>query len=201
MCKRQYHSLRGRRRVGADGSMFPVLGRGRYVSVYRHGSFLDMRDERTGDEIRLVPYQPNHGVMVECWRDGRMCWRTHCSLDDFRRMGFGEMASVPSGATMRNATSTGRVSDVADFLEAHGDMRVEPHEFKPLRRFRNNGRCSTCLLHEIDHGQPLPSWPLARPGSDGRPPLPFTRHFPLRSWLADDQNDRDHERARPGEQR
>jgi hypothetical protein len=76
------------RRYGRD-SMLPKFGRGEYVSVYRRGPFLDMHDERSGDVVRLVPYQPNHGVMIELWRDGRMLWRSHCDMRQFEAMGFG----------------------------------------------------------------------------------------------------------------
>jgi len=45
--------------------MFPNLGKGKYVSVFRKGDFLDIIDESSKDFIRLIPYQPNHGIMVE----------------------------------------------------------------------------------------------------------------------------------------
>jgi hypothetical protein len=61
-----------------ERSMFPVVGKGRYVSVYRRwGGLIDVVDERDGAFIRLVPYQPNHGVMVEFWRNGVIEWRQH----------------------------------------------------------------------------------------------------------------------------
>jgi hypothetical protein len=94
--KRWYYSLRHGLPVGGCGSMLPQLGRGEFVSVRQHGPYLDMRDERTGDLIRLVPYQPNHGVMIELWVDGRMRWRSHCDMDQFKAMGFGEAQSVAS---------------------------------------------------------------------------------------------------------
>jgi hypothetical protein len=83
--RRRWHS-----RHGIPASMLPILGKGQFVSVERHGAYLDLTDERTGDVIRLFPYQPNHGVEVEKWRDGRMLWRTHCDFTMFERMGFGE---------------------------------------------------------------------------------------------------------------
>jgi hypothetical protein len=90
----------------ATRGMLPHLGDGRYVSVRQRGPFLEMRDERTGDTIRLVPYQPNHGVMVEMWRaDGMMAWRGHCDYDAFRRMGIGESQAV--GRTSLDSTASG----------------------------------------------------------------------------------------------
>lgn len=69
--------------------MLPKLGKGEFVSVIQRGPFLDMQDERTGDVIRLVPYQPNHGVMVEFWQDGTLRWRSHFDLEQFKGVGFG----------------------------------------------------------------------------------------------------------------
>lgn len=75
--------------AGPPNTMRAQFGKGKYVSVLRRGAYLDIRDERTGEMIRLVPYQPNHGVMVEYWAaPGRMEWRTHCDLNAFRSMGF-----------------------------------------------------------------------------------------------------------------
>ena len=63
--------------------MMAKFGKGKYVSVFRRGAYIDIRDEATGELIRLIPYQPNHGVMVEFWpTPERSGWRTHC---DFRR--------------------------------------------------------------------------------------------------------------------
>jgi hypothetical protein len=78
------------RRFGLSVTMLPILRKGRFVSVEQHGPFLDLRDEESGDVIRLIPYQPNHGVMVEKWVDGRMAWRSHCDMKAFSEMGFGE---------------------------------------------------------------------------------------------------------------
>ncbi len=68
--------------------MLPQFGDGKFVSVHQRGPFLEMRDERTGELIRLVPCEPNHGVMVEMWRGGSVAWRSHCDFNAFRRMGF-----------------------------------------------------------------------------------------------------------------
>lgn len=82
------------------GSMLPQLGRGKYVSVLRRGSYIDLVPEQPdyfaggftfplGSFIRLVPYQENHGLMVEYWDSpSRLAWRSHCTLGAFRRMGF-----------------------------------------------------------------------------------------------------------------
>ena len=86
--KRFYYRRRHGVRIALDGSMMPQLGRGKYVSVRRRGAFLDITDERTGEMIRLIPYQPNHGVMVEYHpQPGKRGWRTHCDFRAFRDMG------------------------------------------------------------------------------------------------------------------
>ncbi len=65
--------------------MLPVFGRGKYVSVLRHGSYVDIIShvDYPGvprGMIRLVPVQFNHGVMVEYWTpDGKLQGRHHLS--------------------------------------------------------------------------------------------------------------------------
>jgi len=51
--------------IDIDSSMFAKLGKGKFVSVFRKGDYLDIVDESSKDFVRLIPYQPNHGVMVE----------------------------------------------------------------------------------------------------------------------------------------
>jgi hypothetical protein len=76
-------------RVGFDGSMLPILGHGRFFSLHKRGEYLDIVSEHGEGMIRLVPYQPNHGVMVEFWpTPERLAWRTHCDFDWFQAMGF-----------------------------------------------------------------------------------------------------------------
>lgn len=95
---RRYYALRGRRPVnGTVGGMAPKFGRGKFVDVLKRGPFLEItRHHRalapdiTPQTIRLVPYAPNHGVMVELWEGGRCRSRTHCDFDAFKAMGFGE---------------------------------------------------------------------------------------------------------------
>jgi hypothetical protein len=59
------------------------------------------------------------------------------------------------------------------------ETRVGPHGFERLRRFRNKGRCRTCLLHERYHGDGhLPNWPLSRAVGDRSLSLPWHDHFP-----------------------
>ena len=59
-------------KIGLDYSMLPCLGKGKYVSIYQKGAYTDIVSESTKDFIRLIPYQPNHGLMVEKWESGKL---------------------------------------------------------------------------------------------------------------------------------
>lgn len=55
-----------------NNSTFPKLGKGQFVSVYSKGSIIQIIDEKgDNDEVRLIPLQYNHGVLVEIWRHGK----------------------------------------------------------------------------------------------------------------------------------
>lgn len=41
---------------------------------------------------------------------------------------------------------------------------VAPHEFRPLKRWRNRGRCAGCKVHQANH--PTIGWMPARPIGD-----------------------------------
>jgi hypothetical protein len=87
--KRASHRLR----YGVDvpPSMLAQLGRGKFVDVVQRGPYTEITEHRTGDMIRMIPFQPNHGFMVELHTaDGRVPWRTHLSFDALRKMGIGE---------------------------------------------------------------------------------------------------------------
>lgn len=65
-----------------DGTMIPNTGKGKFVSVYTKGQIIQIIDERNeNDEIRIIPYQPNHGVMVEKIRDGKVRGRCHLDIE------------------------------------------------------------------------------------------------------------------------
>jgi hypothetical protein len=74
---------------GYDG-MLAEFGRGEFVSVLRRGPYIDIvSHENPPGTIRLIPYQPNHGVMVEARdEDGKIFWRTHMDYRDFQEHGF-----------------------------------------------------------------------------------------------------------------
>ena len=85
--------------IGLNGSMLPDLGTGSYVDVLRRGDCIEIRDHCDKNKpftIRLIPYAPNHGVMVEyVHADGRVGWRTHCDARKFCEIGMGGQESPP----------------------------------------------------------------------------------------------------------
>jgi hypothetical protein len=76
--------------IGDHGSMLPSLGKGKYVDVLRRGNCIEIRDHSSTPTftIRLIPYQPNHGVMVEyVSSNGKVGWRSYCDAQMFCKMG------------------------------------------------------------------------------------------------------------------
>lgn len=77
--------------IGSQGSMLPSLGKGKYVDVLRRGQCIEIRDHSNESDkfiIRLIPYRPNHGVMVEYVnKRGEIGWRVVCDSRQFLKMG------------------------------------------------------------------------------------------------------------------
>ena len=72
--------------MGMHGTLLPSTGKGRYVSVFVKGKIIQIVDERgENDEIRIIPCQYNHGVMVEQWRDNRLYCRNHLSIKQLNK--------------------------------------------------------------------------------------------------------------------
>lgn len=65
---------------GMNGTMLPKLGKGKFVSVYRKKDIILIKDEKSSDEIRIIPYQPNHGIMVEFFKNGIMNGRKSLNI-------------------------------------------------------------------------------------------------------------------------
>ena len=55
------------------------------------------------------------------------------------------------------------------------DVQGGPHEFSPLKRFRNRGRCRHCFMPESFH--PINGWTPARALGDKRMPLHPAKAF------------------------
>lgn len=72
-------------RLGGNGTMMPATGKGKYVSVYSKGCITQIVNEEKEEEIRIVPCQYNHGVMVEYWEERTMRWRQHLGLDQLKK--------------------------------------------------------------------------------------------------------------------
>jgi len=81
---RLYYKLRWGWTMGLDSTLIPSTGKGKYVSVYLKGKVIQIIDEEGRyDEIRLVPYQYNHGIMVERWKNGKLFSRNHMDIEQF----------------------------------------------------------------------------------------------------------------------
>lgn len=77
--------------VAVPPSIMARTGRGKYVDVIRRGPYVEITEHASGEMIRMIPYQDNHGYMVELHTpDGQMPWRTHFDFGKLRKMGFGE---------------------------------------------------------------------------------------------------------------
>lgn len=80
--------------VHTPPSMLAKTGRGKFVDVIQYGPYFELTEHSSGEMIRVIPYQPNHGFMVELHRDGpdgeHVAWRTHLDFKALRGMGIGE---------------------------------------------------------------------------------------------------------------
>ena len=75
---------------GLNGTLIPSTGKGQYVSVYTKGQIIQIKHESgyhdlDYDEIRIIPYQPNHGIMVERLKNGIMKDRMHLDITQFNK--------------------------------------------------------------------------------------------------------------------
>ena len=89
--KRWYYSkVHGFNMNGYNGTMIPTTGKGKFVSVYSKGKIIQIKHESgyehlEYDEIRIIPCKENHGVMVERFKNGKMCERNHMDLNQFNK--------------------------------------------------------------------------------------------------------------------
>lgn len=89
--KRLYYSkIHGFNMDGFDGTLLPTTGKGKFVSVYSKGQIIQIKHESgyehlEYDEIRIIPYKENHGVMVEKFKDGKLHGRDILDLNQFNK--------------------------------------------------------------------------------------------------------------------
>jgi len=85
--KRIYYKIRFGWNVDMNnGTLLPNTGKGKYVSVYVKGEIIQIVDEEgQWDEIRIIPYQPNHGVMVERLKNGKVCERNNLDIHQLNK--------------------------------------------------------------------------------------------------------------------
>ena len=85
-----YRLLYGWKMGLSDGTMIPNTGKGNFVSVYRKGDIIQIKHEKgyeflKYDEIRIIPFMPNHGVMIERWKNGKFCDRNHLDIKQLNK--------------------------------------------------------------------------------------------------------------------
>jgi len=68
-------------------TIFPSTGKGKFVSVYLKGEIIQIIDE-TGklDEIRVLPIQYNHGIMIEKLKHGKVKSRILLDNEDLNNL-------------------------------------------------------------------------------------------------------------------
>jgi hypothetical protein len=77
---------------GMNGTMIPSTGKGKFCSVYTKGQIIEIVDEKYEgllhpkyDMIRIIPYQPNHGVMIECYINKKMICRNCLDINQLSK--------------------------------------------------------------------------------------------------------------------
>lgn len=81
-----YKTLYGWNMDAFGGTMIPDTGKGKYVSVYRKGDIIQIIDEEgVYDEVRIIPYQPNHGVMVELLKENKVIIRYQLDIEQLNK--------------------------------------------------------------------------------------------------------------------
>ena len=78
--KRWYYSkIHGFNMDGFNGTMIPTTGKGKFISVYSKGRIIQIKHENGYEHLEY------HGVMVERFKNGKMCDRNHVDLNQFNK--------------------------------------------------------------------------------------------------------------------
>ena len=85
-----YSKIYGFTMDGFNGTMIPKTGKGKFVSVYTKGQITQIKSESgydhlEFDEIRIIPYKDNHGVMIERLTNGVLIERNLLDLNQFNK--------------------------------------------------------------------------------------------------------------------
>jgi len=85
-----YSKIYGFNMNGFNGTMLPKTGKGKFVSVYSKGQIIQIKSESgydhlEFDEIRIIPYKENHGVMIERLTNGVLIERNLLDLNQFNK--------------------------------------------------------------------------------------------------------------------
>lgn len=73
-------------KINSNHTHFSKKGKGEFVSVYRKGDYIDIIEEiKNGLTFRLIPYQPNHGIFIECIKDNKVVARSSFSTKEIKK--------------------------------------------------------------------------------------------------------------------
>jgi hypothetical protein len=73
--------------TGDNKILIPKTGKGEFVSVYTKGEIIQIINEDEDldlkfDEIKIIPYQPNHGIMIERYKNNKLIDRNTLGIED-----------------------------------------------------------------------------------------------------------------------
>lgn len=85
-----YNIAYGFKMRGVGATLLPKTGKGKFVSVYTKGQIIQIKSEEgytdvPYDEIRIIPCQYNHGIMVERFKENKLKDRNLLSMQQFSK--------------------------------------------------------------------------------------------------------------------
>ncbi len=89
---------------GLGGTMIPKTGKGKFVSVYSKGQIIQIKhesgyDHLEYDEIRIIPCQYNHGVMIERFKNGKLSISYVPNTSIFKFFGAGKKSTISNSSS------------------------------------------------------------------------------------------------------
>lgn len=56
-------------------TILPEIKKGKYYSIKRKSSIIEIIDNENGNFIRLIPQESAHGIVIETWHDKKLTSR------------------------------------------------------------------------------------------------------------------------------
>lgn len=115
---RHYMRLRYGMTIGGNhGTTPPVYGRGVYASVLNQGGIIRIIDHMGRyDEIRIIPAQYNHGIMVETVQDGQVMGRNLLTLAHLTNQRLYSSENADYGGRHQAAMNAAKASGLGPLL-------------------------------------------------------------------------------------